>query len=70
MRLTRSRQRSSGHSVVAVLTPGPAGKAGPGLALFPGADGADRTGGNVWPPVTGNKPDNCEPPGLITGCTD
>jgi hypothetical protein len=20
-------------------------------------------------PVTGNKPDNCEPPGLITGCT-
>jgi hypothetical protein len=23
MRLTRSRQRSSGHSVVAVLTPGP-----------------------------------------------
>ena len=38
MRLTRSRQRSSGHSVVAVLTLGPAGKAGPGLALFPGAD--------------------------------
>ena len=25
-----------------VPTPGPAGKAGPGLALFPGADGADR----------------------------
>ena len=44
MRLTRSRQRSSGHSAVAVLTLGPAGKAGPGLALFPGADGADR-----WP---------------------
>jgi hypothetical protein len=42
MRLTRSRQRSSGHSAVAVLTLGPAGKAGPGLALFPGADGADR----------------------------
>ena len=34
MRLTRSRQRSSGHSAVAVLTLGPAGRAGPGLALF------------------------------------
>ena len=30
MRLTRSRQRSSGHSAVAVLTLGPAGRAGPG----------------------------------------
>jgi hypothetical protein len=44
MRLTRSRQRSSGHSAVAVLTPGPAGRAGPGLALFPGADGAAAAG--------------------------
>jgi hypothetical protein len=35
MRLTRSRQRSSGHSAVAVLILGPAGRAGPGLALFP-----------------------------------
>jgi hypothetical protein len=42
MRPTRSRQKSSGHSAVAVLTLGPAAKAGPGLALFPGADGADR----------------------------
>jgi len=42
IRLTRSRQRSSGHSAVAVLTLGPAGKAGPGLALFPGLDGAER----------------------------
>jgi hypothetical protein len=41
MRLTRSRQRSSGHSTVAVLTLGPAGRAGHGLALFSGADGAD-----------------------------
>ena len=41
MRLTRSRQRSSGHSAVAVLTLGPAGKAGPGLALFPPPPGDD-----------------------------
>jgi predicted outer membrane repeat protein len=40
---------------------------GGGGGIF--VDGPDGTVTLTSSPVTGNKPDNCEPPGSITGCT-